>query len=163
MSGISYRETTELLYYLPRFIVLIVVLGGIVLMINHYANRDVDVTPLESEILADRVFYSSACLAYDDGVRTHPQEIDMNKFTNEQLTNCLQGPVHIKVELLEGETISKDIDLFERNEPYCKFDTYTCLTKLVPVIIHNGNTPRGVLKITTIIPKKGRDKIIQNE
>ncbi len=160
-SDIPFKEGGEWYFILYRLGLAIIVVAIVLVMTSKYEGRDIDVTPLESELLLDRVYYSATCFAANDNIRGYAGELDMDKFTQEQLTTCLHGPFYIKVELLnQKQILYNDEDLYIRNEPYCKFSTFTCTTRLVPVLIRNGKITTDTLNITVIIPKQDRDQTI---
>lgn len=160
-SDIPFKEGGEWYFILYRLGLAIIVVAIVLVMTSKYEGRDIDVTPLEAELLLDRVYYSATCFAANDNIRGYPGEIDMEKFTQGQLNNCLHGPAYIKAELLnQKQVLYNDEDLYIRNEPYCKFSKFTCTTRLVPVLIRNGKVTTDTLNITVIIPKQDRDQTI---
>ncbi|MEK6940839.1 MAG: hypothetical protein AABW49_02985 [Nanoarchaeota archaeon] len=141
----------QLPYWVVRIAVSILVLGLLIFYLGLHITRDVDVRQVESELLMNRVFYSSKCFAAED-VRTYPGEVDVNKMTSEQLNKCLDGPVYIKAKLIGHDiAVFNDEEMYEQLKGFCKFKKYNCQEKLVPVRVRNGVLEEDVLLLHLIL------------
>jgi len=151
---------TDFVLWLIRLAFVIAVTFLIVFAVSSYNNRDVDIRAIEGDVIINRLFYSDDCLAYSD-VRIHVGTVDLKKFDNFRLKNCLKGDYYIKAELKDiGKTAYNDEDLFEQNAGFCKFkNKFYCYDKEIYAIVYdNGVLKNDMLKMRLVLPLKAYEE-----
>ncbi len=156
MSGIEEEHGEDPILWIARIAITIVCVGALIFFIGLPASPKIDVTALEMELIMNRVHYSTTCTARED-IRAYAGEIDLNKFTSEQLQQCIQGPVFLSATLEnEGRTISNNQEQYNTLLPFCKYkEQYACATKKINVVTTNTQRPSDHLTINIILPIRG--------
>jgi hypothetical protein len=142
----------ELIVWIPRIIILIFIVGGFVWIINLYETREIKVQDLELNLIGLRTYYSKDCFAYLDSNRVYTGIIDLNKFNEERLGNCLAGNYLIKLTLQnKNKILFLNKQDFEYKEQFCKFDNFYCSERKQYVLVNdNGKLEQDILVIKVI-------------
>ena len=80
------KEILKMIYY-AFFIVIIAFL--IIWIFSIFIVREVNTSDLENHLIVHKLLVSDNCLAYSDGTRVFPGIINLDKFNEERLNNCL--------------------------------------------------------------------------
>lgn len=143
----------ESVYWIFRIIIISITLVFIIMILGSLTNYKIDINEFQSYTLRNKIILDENCLAYKD-YRTHLGIIDKNKFTKNNLQNCLNTKTGILLNLTyEGysESISINEDLADKKD-FC-FDkkTFSCIEKEYNLRINdNSNEIPAKLRITTI-------------
>ncbi|MFH0936360.1 MAG: hypothetical protein V1815_01620 [Candidatus Woesearchaeota archaeon] len=142
----------ELIVWIWRILFLIIVIAGFVYIINSYETREIKVQNLELSLLALRSYYSGDCFAYKENMRVYSGIIDLNKFNEERLGNCLAGNYLIKLSLQnKNKILFLNKQDFEYKEQFCKFENFYCVEKKQYVLVNNnGKLEQDILTIKVI-------------
>jgi len=81
----------DAVFMILNLLLLIIVAVFLVFLINLFTVQELDIQRLEAEVLKDRILYSKNCISFYDSEidRSYPGIIDMEKFSEENLKNCL--------------------------------------------------------------------------
>jgi hypothetical protein len=86
----DYDVTLDQGWLVFRMILMIIIALSIVILVNRFLVLTVDVRELEANLLLNRLIYSPDCLSYqDDTLSAKPGIIDLQKFSEASLSNCL--------------------------------------------------------------------------
>lgn len=150
----AFDTTSELIKWIPKIIVVALVVSTIILIIASYVKITFEIDKLQQVILRQRFVYSENCLAHEDnGVKVGI--IDKNKFSQRNLENCFQANEKIGVSL---NLITKDLKTINLNDNlinkfnFC-FDKkhFTCSNNTYYVLVNDGNNfEQGLLNIAMI-------------
>ena len=161
--------TGEWLEQIPYIIITIAVMIGIFLLVNMYVSIRVNIKPLQTEVLFNRIMYSPNSIMYTDNITgiVYPGVIDLDKFTNATLDNAVkysyERHISAKLELYDKEkqlvkTAYLNKGWYDRLEPLTKAGikgpgSAKVYTKSIPLIYRENqvNQP-GFLRIRIIIP-----------
>ncbi len=82
----------DIIQFIPRLMFFSFVALTVVLLVRSYIIYTVDVKDAEMEVLANRLLYSPACLAYYDETleRSYPGVVDLRKLQGPLLDNCIR-------------------------------------------------------------------------
>lgn len=82
----------DTIQFIPRLMFFTFVTLTVVFLVRSYIIYTVDVGEAEMEVQANRIIYSSACLAYYDETieRGYPGVVDLRKFHSARLDNCIR-------------------------------------------------------------------------
>ncbi|MDD5331371.1 MAG: hypothetical protein PHE43_00930 [Candidatus Nanoarchaeia archaeon] len=123
---------------LPYQVLILVVLGimvaAVVAVLHLAVNQEIKVGNFESDLMMKRLFYSSDCFALED-LRVYPGTIDMNKFTEERLKNCISTDNLIYAKIGDKE-ISNDIKSYKDQLNLCKLEK-NCYSEKKYVLVEN--------------------------
>ncbi len=151
MSFIIGKETV---YKIVDIIYLIIVVFVILGVVSLHINREVKVGNVEANTLIKRALYSSDCFAYKD-VRDRPLVIDLSKFNNKTINNCIQiEKFSSRFRLLmQDKTIEamNNENRFAIDKKLCNFRGYNCLEIKKPVLVYDNGLKRGVMQIDATI------------
>jgi len=81
----------EWLEQIPYIILTLVVMAGIFVLVNYYINLNVNVKPVENDVLMNRIFYAPNSIMHVDNVTgvVYPGIIELSNFTNEVLDKSI--------------------------------------------------------------------------
>jgi len=85
----AFDTTHELMIWIPRIIILVIVVGIVYSLITIPVQKNFEIDTLQEKILRQRFVYSENCLAYKEN-NVYSGIIDKNKFTKTNLENCFQ-------------------------------------------------------------------------
>jgi hypothetical protein len=142
----------ELIVWIWRIVFLVIIIAGFVYIINMYETREIKVQDLELNLIGLRSYYSEDCFAYVENTRVYTGIIDLNKFNEERLSNCLAGNYLIKLTLQnKNKILFLNKQDFEYKEQFCKFENFYCNEKKQYVLINNnGKLEQDMLIIKVI-------------
>ena len=142
----------ELIIWIWRIVFLIIVIAGFVYIINLYETREIKVQNLELNLIGLRSYYSGDCFAYVENNRIYTGIIDINKFNEERLGNCLAGNYLIKLTLQnKNKILFLNKQDFEYKEQFCKFENFYCSERKQYVLVNdNGKLEQDILIIKVI-------------
>ena len=151
--------TTETMMWIPRFILLVLVVLSVFFVVSMKVSKDFDIKEIETKLLTLRYLNSENCLAYKD-TKVNPGIIDLSKFNDENLDKCLiRENLGTKLILMDiNNNIIKEVyngkEFFIENEPLCFSDKYYCTSKLVYVLYYDKKLENGLLNITSVMRVK---------
>lgn len=151
MSFIIGKETifkiVEIVYLLIIFIVVLAV-------VSMDISREVRVGNVEVNTLIKKALYSGECFAYSD-VRDRPLIIDINKFNNKTIDECIGiDRFSARFQLfLKDKTIEaiNNEDRFLVDSRLCSFKGYGCFNFKKSILVYDKELKRGVLQIDATI------------
>jgi len=82
------KEIPKMIYYAFFIVILAFIIIGI---FSIFVVREVNTSDLENHLIVHKLLVSDNCLAYSDGTRVFPGIIDLDKFNEERLNNCLDA------------------------------------------------------------------------
>jgi hypothetical protein len=112
-----------------NLLLLIIVAVLLVFLIGLFTVNELNVQRMEAEVLKDRILYSKNCISYYDSEidRSYPGIIDLAKFKEESLENCLyfkekQNNVAARISLTDAKdyeykSVYYNKDWFENWQP----------------------------------------------
>tara|TARA_Y100000034_G_C6886653_1_gene407177 strand:- start:1164 stop:1634 length:471 start_codon:yes stop_codon:yes gene_type:complete len=127
----SYQLTGEMMMWIgSRLIITLIVIFVALFIVSLALNRNFNVKDVDSDLTMRKLYYSSNCFAFEDK-NVHPGMIDLSKFTEERLTNCVDEDISIKVELKKLNKIIStksykseyDLCLVQNKKNRCFFTT----------------------------------------
>ena len=150
--------TTETMMWIPRFILIVIVVLSVFFIVSMKVSKEFDIKEIETKLLTLRYLNSENCLAYKD-TKVNPGIIDINKFNDENLDECLiRENFGAKLELKEGDKTIKTVfngkDFFIDNNALCFSDKYYCTNKIVYVLYYDNGMKNGLLNINTAMRVK---------
>jgi hypothetical protein len=95
------KEIPKMIFYAFFIVVLALVIVGIFGM---FVIRKTNTADLENHLIVNRLLVSSNCLAYESNGRVFPGIIDLNKFDENNLKNCL--------DFSHGEKVGVKLDFY---------------------------------------------------
>lgn len=160
---------SEWLEQIPEIILTAIVMIGIFVLVNYYINLNVNVKPLESEVLFYRMMYSPNAIMYTGQVTgiVYPGIIELDNFTNETLDKAIQysSERHIAAKLtifnMKNEVVTSAYlsnIWFNRLEPLAKAPvagagSATLYARKIPIVYRqNGVNQAGFLLSEIIVP-----------
>ena len=98
--------TGEIVSWLVKILLTVLILAAIYAVVNFSITEDFNVSSTIADLMIRRTYYSSSCFALKD-TSVEPGVIDLNKFNELRLKNCLntEYPVKLSLEKL-NRTIS---------------------------------------------------------
>jgi hypothetical protein len=171
MAGIFNKRgvgAEEWLEQIPKIILTILVLLGIIALINYYVNVGVNVESVEREVLFNRLIYSPNSIMYTDNVtgRGYPGIIDYDNFTNETLDRAItytyEKHIAAKLELYDLQkqliqTAYLNGIWFSRLEPLARnhiAKSAEIYQRTIPIIYRkDGIDSPGFLTVEVLIPE----------
>ena len=150
----AFDTTHELMIWIPRIIILVIVVGIVYSLITIPVQKNFEIDTLQEKILRQRFVYSENCLAYEDN-NVYSGIIDKNKFTQTNLENCFQFNNNIGVNLNLMTNDVKTINLNERLSNKFDFcfdkDHFTCSNYTYYILTKENNKfVPGLLNIAMI-------------
>jgi hypothetical protein len=148
----QFDTTKELLLWIPRIILLVIIVGTVFYIITLPIKKNFQTDELQQNLLKQRFVYNENCLAYKDD-RIYPGIIDIKKFDKENLEKCFQNnKIGVTLNLV-NETI-KTIRVNEKiaeKDAFC-FDTkhFFCTNYTYYVMIKNEKIEPGLLNVHMI-------------
>lgn len=147
----QFDSTKELIFIFIRLLIISMVFIVVVLSIDSGLRKNTDISETESFTLKNRIFYSD-CITIEENNRIIPGTIDITKFTENTLNNCLENNVlGIKFTLNYNDinkiiTINKEFTdqsslCFDQDQVYCENKDYYVLVK------ENEELKRGILRM----------------
>lgn len=144
----------DMVFAIVEVIYLIVIFILILSVVSFDISREVDVGEVEINTLVKKALYSEECFAYKSA-RTVPLIIDINKFNNKQIDNC----INIEKFSSRFRLITKDKTLdavnnenrFLVDSKACEYSNYDCVKLIKPVLVYDNGIKRGVLQIDATI------------
>ena len=134
------------------FVTIGIVLASSIIL-NSAITAEVDIASAQADLLIKRVFYTNECFAADDPAST-PGMLDLQKFTDQRLENCLNTPYLIEAELL-GEKIKAVSDpSFEDQKTLCEIKKKKCIfsqAQYVLLKVKEEYKP-DVLRVSVVVP-----------
>jgi len=135
----QFETSHELIIWIPRIIVLVIVVGTVFFLITLPIKQSFEIDKLQQIILRQRFVYSENCLAYKDD-KIYSGIIDLKKFNQVNLENCFQTDDRLGVSLSLIKNDTKTINLnpkiadklnfcFDTKHFTCTNYTYYVLTK----------------------------------
>lgn len=82
------KEIPKMIYYAFFIVILAFLIVGI---FSIFVVREVNTSDLENHLIVHKLLVSDNCLAYGSGGRVFPGIIDLDKFNEERLNNCLDA------------------------------------------------------------------------
>lgn len=82
------KEMPKMIYYAFFIVIISFIIIGI---FGIFVVREVNTSDLENHLVVHKLLVSDNCLAYSDGTRVFPGIIDLDKFNEERLNNCLDS------------------------------------------------------------------------
>jgi len=79
----------ESIYLFFRIILFGLIIVIILALVSMYTNRKVDILQEETYIINQRLLRSSDCLAFEENQRVYQGIVDINKFEQSRLENCV--------------------------------------------------------------------------
>ncbi len=154
-KGVSYDIVRQIPIIFMIFLVAIAIYFGV----NAYTSRKVDIKNLDSYVINNRLLFSDDCLAYNDEIKVYPGIIDLKKFNEQNLDNCMQykeglgylvnlsdvnGNV-IKTVEMNNEDLAKKI-------PFCsiKVKNFKCDFNRYYVLYYDNEIKEGILNIAVV-------------
>ncbi len=144
----------DITLWLYKILITVIVLGIIYGVINFFITRDFNINESIADMLIRRLYYSESCFALED-ITVEPGVIDIKKFNELRLKNCLatQYPIKVKLEKL-GKIISNTIE-YNDNYNLCQVQSKKkkCLFigKQNVLVVDNGIKTSDVLNVEVII------------
>ena len=151
--------TTETMMWIPRFILLVIVVLSVFFIVSMKVSKEFDIKEIETKLLTLRYLNTENCLAYKD-TKVNPGIIDLSKFNDENLDKCLNREnFGAKLILMDiNDNIIKEAyngkDFFLDNEPLCFSDKYYCKEKIVYVLYYENGLKNGLLNIKSVMRVK---------
>jgi len=153
-SDISELPEHQLLWILAFiiFVFTILFLRG---LFGLHASKNLDVNDLEHFLITQRLSYDKNCLAYESN-RIYPGIIDLNKFEEEKINNCINirnKQIGIKLILtFDEETKELEINKEITNKiALCKKSNFECSSRKEYVLVKdNAEMKGGYLNIDII-------------
>lgn len=159
----QFNISKELVLWFVRIVIVIIVVLVILSFLEKHVQRQLDIDYLRSDILIERLYFSQDCFSYDEGGEIKSGIIDINKFNELTLNNCIKyhkshelNGVGLILNLTYG-TNSKLIYINKRvaNKfpAFCSDEKkFACYSKENYVLIKDDSQElkKGVLKIDTI-------------
>jgi hypothetical protein len=159
----------EWLEQIPYIIFTAVVMIAIFVLVNYYVNLSVNVKPLESEFLFDRMMYSPDTIMYADPTTgiVYPGVIDLTKFTNETLDRSInysyERHIAAKLSLFNArkefvKSAYLNHELFNNLEPLALnkitgASSAVIYQKTIPAVYReNDVTAAGFLEVEMLVP-----------
>lgn len=156
MKG-SFILNTETMMWIPRFILLVLVVLSVFFVVSMKVSKDFDIKEIETKLLTSRYLNSENCLAYKNE-RVNAGIIDLSKFNDENLDKCLiRENFGVKLELKDNDVIKTAYngkDFFIDNQPLCFSDKYYCSSKVVYVLYYDNGLKNCLLNIETVMRVK---------
>src|SRR3989344_5970411 len=84
----SFILSSEVMMWIPRFILLVLVVLSVFFVVSMKVSKEFDIKEIETKLLTLRYLNSENCLAYKDE-KVNPGIIDLSKFNDEHLDKCL--------------------------------------------------------------------------
>ncbi len=155
----SFILSSEVMMWIPRFILLVLVVLSVFFVVSMRVSKDFDIKEIETKLLTLRYLNTENCLAYKD-TKVNPGIIDLSKFNDENLDKCLNrknfGTKLILMDL--NKNIIKEAyngkDFFIDNNALCFSDKYYCTNKVVYVLYYDNGLKNGLLNITSVMRVK---------
>ena len=128
--------TDTLLFFMLAVIVLAAMFIMFAMVVTKFRAVLVETGNLESDILIERLTYSSFCLAYYDLEikRTYPNTIDLTKLTQSRLDDCYDNNYNVKI-LVSSEEAGVEKLVTTTEQPAGVINKY-----VKSIILFNGTT-----------------------
>ena len=149
------------LWIFSLFIIIIVIVIFLSFLGNHI-QRQLEVDVLRSNVLTQKLFYDPDCFAYQEGKEIQVGVIDISKFTELNLNNCIKYSkelngigMNLKLEY-EGNTRAVEINRVVANKypAFCSDADFSCYeTKNYVLVKDSSGMRKGILTINTIQTK----------
>ncbi|MBS1267039.1 MAG: hypothetical protein MAG795_01010 [Candidatus Woesearchaeota archaeon] len=153
-----------------RYILTLFIALSIVLLIRNTLIVNINIQEIQSQVIFNNIFYSKKCFSYQDPElnRIVPGTIDLNKFTEDTINNCLYfgEPNNMAAALVTLVSIKDgtETDLYYNKEGYEILEPRTSFdgtgaaksfshTKYVFIKSEDSISP-GVLYIKLILPEQ---------
>ena len=109
----QFQTSHELIIWIPRIIMLVIVVGTVFFLITLPVKQSFDIDKLQQTILRQRFIYSENCLAYKDD-KVSPGIIDLKKFNQNNLENCFQAndKLGVSLNLIKNDTKTVFVYIF---------------------------------------------------
>lgn len=149
-----YVLSKDMVFAIVEVIYLIVIFILILSVVSFDISREVNTGEIAINTLIKKALYSEECFAYKSA-RTMPLVIDLSKFNNKQIDNC----IHIEKFSSRFRLITKEktIDVINNENRFlvdnkaCEFSNYDCIQLKKPVLVYDNGIKRGVLQIDATI------------
>ena len=163
------RGEGELLEQFPKILLTVAVMIGIFLLVSSFLKINLNIKPVEVEVLFNRLMYSPNSIIYTDNItgRVYPGIISLDNFTNETLDRAIsysyERHISAKLELYDSsdgliDTIYLNGLWYNRLEPLAVSgqsgsSSATIQTRTMPIVYRKNaiNSP-GKIIITIILP-----------
>lgn len=135
----GFIPSIEIIWIIPRLILVLIVVFAIMLIVNSYVVRDVDTAFFQDSIMLNYLLSSESCLV------DHNDYVDISKFNVNTIKNCVGSDVGGRFTLfdVEGNKIGESVEvredillkrlklcnIGEHDEFYCDFRKYYVLLK----------------------------------
>ncbi len=150
----AYFLTGEMIIWLNRIMLTIVVLVIVFGVINVALNREIKVDDSVADMVIRRLYYSSGCFALED-ISVEPGVIDIKKFNNLRLKDCISLRYPVKAELEKTEKTIFNNELYESERDLClvQNEKKKCLftNKQYVLISDDGIKDFDILNVEVII------------
>ena len=150
----AYFISGETLLWINKILLTIVIMGAVFFVANSAIAREININESIADLTIRKLYYSSECFALQNVV-VEPGEIDLSKFTEERLRNCIGLNYPIKVELENNEKIISNIENYRDAFNLCQVGNKQkqCLFKSQQYILvsNNGKVSYDILKAEVIV------------
>jgi len=150
----SFLISGEMLVWLFRMGILILVLVIFAVMVGIFVNKEVDTSVVEHKVIIDKIFLQQGCINYYDGIKWRTYSIDIKKFNIENLDKCYQSK-DLGLDLgLEYNNINLGVKYNDRILGYtnlCEGRQYSCSRgKFLVKVLDNGREYDGIISYEVI-------------
>ena len=140
--------------WLVMMLLIIIVMLGVRYMATSGVYSELQLGNAEANMVIDRLAFSKDCLAFNNSLRTYPGLIDVSKYNQERIKNCVKKP-GLAVRLsLDNNTLYNDDTLFRSLKDECnvKKSKIICLNKTFSVVmVENAKQTNSFLDIRVLI------------
>ncbi|MFH1209172.1 MAG: hypothetical protein V1663_00060 [archaeon] len=154
----TFKITKEMILWLAvRFVIIFVVVFFIINLFGGYFSSRLDVDNIQQFVLRQRLILNKDCLAYE-GVKVYGGIIDINKFNETMLRDCLKYELPKKgigMKLnLTYDGISKEVYInpgLGNKVDFCiDKKNFFCTSTDYYVLVYDNGLKKGNLRIETV-------------
>ncbi len=150
----AYILSGELSLWINRILLTIVVFGSVLFTIDQSLSKDIEIEESIADMAIRRLYYSSSCFASED-LSSDPGVVDIKKFTEKRLVNCLTKKYPIRVRLENKNIQISNLKSFNDELNICKVQNKKekCLFENEQYVLvkENGNLKQDILKVEVIV------------
>ncbi|MAG47123.1 hypothetical protein CL617_00835 [archaeon] len=148
----DFNATKELFLSLPKIFTVAMFFLFLIFAVDNGSKKNTDISEIESFTLKNTLFYSD-CITIQENNRVIPGSIDLEKFNEDNIKNCLNNNIYgmklslnykdqEKIIVINEAIEQQKVFCFDNNQLYCDNREY-----YIGQIEDSNNIEKGTLKI----------------